>query len=121
MPRIESDFLELLVACAEKRLDKTDLKISKKTCSTVILASKGYPGDYTKGKSIEIQSKLKNAIVFHAGTKLENQQELTNGGRVLAVSAIGLNMKDALKKSYQMVDNIHFEGKQFRRDIGFDL
>jgi phosphoribosylamine---glycine ligase len=121
MPRIESDFLELLIACAEKRLDKAEIKIKKETCSTVVLASKGYPGDYEKGKNIEIGNQIEHAIVFHAGTKLLGNKPVTNGGRVLAVSGLGSTMTNALIKSYEMADKINFDGKQFRRDIGLDL
>jgi len=121
MPRIESDFLELLIACTGKNLDKIEIKIIKDTCTTVVLASKGYPGDYEKGKPIEIMDTIENAIVFHAGTKAGNNQVLTNGGRVLAISGTGSNIKNALSKSYQMIEKINFEGKQFRKDIGFDL
>jgi phosphoribosylamine--glycine ligase len=121
LPRIESDFLDLLTACAQKKLDKTELSVNPKFCSTVVLYSKGYPGLYEKGKPIEIGNNIENTMVFHAGTKNIDNEIVTNGGRVLAVSAIADTMKDALLKSYLMIENIHFEGKTYRKDIGFDF
>lgn len=121
LPRIESDFLDLLTACAQKKLDKTELTVNPMFCSTVVLSSKGYPGSYEKGKIIGIGKNIENTLVFHAGTKSMGNDIVTNGGRVLAVSALGDTMKDALQKSYLMIENINFEGKTFRKDIGFDF
>jgi phosphoribosylamine---glycine ligase len=121
MPRIESDLIELFAACSEKTLNKAEIKINSNKCATVILASKGYPGDYEKGKKITIPSPIKDVIVFHSGTKVSDNYPITNGGRVLAISASGVTIKDALRKSYEMIDLVDFDGKTFRRDIGFDL
>jgi phosphoribosylamine---glycine ligase len=121
MPRIQNDLLELLIACAKKELKHNDMNIKPVTCSTVILASKGYPGEYEKGCPIKIDGLVSDALVFHAGTKATGNQTITNGGRVFAVSATGHNMQTALEKSYQMIEKIHFEGKTYRKDIGFDL
>jgi phosphoribosylamine--glycine ligase len=121
IPRIESDFLELLVACSEKKLDKAQIEIKSDVCSTVVLTSKGYPGDYEKGKIIEIGSTISETIVFHAGSKISNNKPITNGGRVLAISGLGNSLQNALSKSYEMVEKVNFEGKQFRKDIGLDL
>jgi phosphoribosylamine--glycine ligase len=85
------------------------------------LVSEGYPGSYEKGKEISIGEIDRDVVVFHAGTKPENNKVLTNGGRVLAVTAYGEDMKDALQKSYKMIEKINFEGKNYRTDIGFDL
>ncbi|KKP88099.1 MAG: Phosphoribosylamine-glycine ligase [Candidatus Nomurabacteria bacterium GW2011_GWA2_35_80] len=86
-----------------------------------MLASSGYPGVYEKGKiigGIKEAELEKNIVVFHAGTKIENSNLVTNGGRVLAVSAIGTNLKEALVIAYEAISKISFEGMQYRRDIG---
>jgi len=86
-----------------------------------MLVSGGYPGDYEKGKEITGTENVESSVVFHAGTKFENNKVLTDGGRVIAVSSYGKNMNDALALSYQNAQKINFEGKYFRKDIGFDL
>lgn len=121
IPRVKSDLVEVLEAMAEKELGKADLVLDERTATTVVLVSKGYPGDYEKGKEIKVGEVLDDVIVFHAGSKLEDGVVKTNGGRVLAVTAYGSSMDEALKKSYKMIENIDFEGKTFRTDIGFDL
>jgi phosphoribosylamine--glycine ligase len=121
MPRIKSDLLELLIAAAENNLSDRTVEIDKRTVSTVMLVSEGYPGNYEKGKEITGIKESEDALVFHAGTKIANNKILTNGGRVIALSAYGTNMKDALAKSYIKAQEIQFEGKNYRKDIGFDL
>lgn len=121
IPRVKSDLVEVLEAMAEKELGKADLVLDERTATTVVLVSKGYPGDYEKGKEIKVGEVIDDVIVFHAGSKLEDGVVKTNGGRVLAVTAYGSSMDEALKKSYKMIENIDFEGKTFRTDIGFDL
>jgi phosphoribosylamine--glycine ligase len=121
IPRIENDLIDLLLACSEQKLHETKLKIASNACATVVLTSKGYPGEYEKGKKIEIASSPKDVLVFHSGTKNVENTNITNGGRVLAISSYGKTIKDALKKSYAMIEQINFEGKTFRRDIGFDF
>lgn len=121
IPRVKSDLVEVLEAMAEKELGKADLVLDERTATTVVLVSKGYPGDYEKGKEIKVGEVIDDVIVFHAGSKLEDGVVKTNGGRVLAVTAYGNSMDEALKKSYKMIENIDFEGKTFRTDIGFDL
>ena len=121
MPRIKSDFLDLLIAAADNKLSEKTIEIDNRTVTTVMLVSAGYPGAYEKGKKITDLSEYKDTLIFHAGTKAENNKVYTNGGRVIAVSAYGNNIQDALKKSYKAAKNIHFEGKNFRSDIGFDL
>jgi phosphoribosylamine--glycine ligase len=86
-----------------------------------MLVSGGYPGKYEKEKVISGLENLEESIPFHAGTKLSGKQILSNGGRVIALSSFGLNMKDALKKSYNSAEKVNFEGKNYRKDIGFDL
>lgn len=121
LPRIDSDFLELLVACSEKKLDTLEIKIKPQTCATVVLASKGYPEAYEKGKKITIGDQIPEVFIFHSATKFVDNQPTTNGGRVMAISAFGNTKTDALKKSYEMINQIKFEGMFYRNDIGFDL
>jgi phosphoribosylamine--glycine ligase len=121
LPRIKTDFVEILKATAERRLTDLQVAFDDSTVTTVMLVSGGYPGAYEKGKEITGLDKVTGSVVFHAGTKEADGKVLTNGGRVLAVSSFGKDMKEALQQSYENADNIHFEGKYFRRDIGFDL
>ena len=121
IPRIKSDLLDLLIAAGEQNLDKKDIKFEKETVATVMLVSGGYPEKYDKGKEISGLDKVNNSIIFHAGTKAENGKVLTNGGRVIAVSSKGKNMNEALTLSYKNAKLIDFDGKYYRKDIGFDL
>ena len=122
MPRLKNDFLELLVAAANGTLNTKTCEIIEEHCSTVMLVSKGYPEDYEKGKGMTGFENCHNALLFHAGTTINNNNEIvSNGGRVLAVSATGTNLKAALKTSYENVAQIHFEGKTFRKDIGWEF
>ncbi len=121
MPRIKSDLLKLLVATAENKLSGKSIEIDERTVSTVMLVSQGYPGAYEKEKEINGISESTDVLIFHAGTKIVNNKILTNGGRVIAVSAYGNNIKDALNKSYEKAEEIQFQGKNYRKDIGFDL
>ncbi len=121
LPRIKSDLLHLFEGIATDTLSECDLEIDERSASTVILASGGYPEAYEKGKAIQFGD-LSETQVFHAGTRLsKNGGVLTNGGRVLAVSATGTDVSDALKKSYKAAANIQFEGVYYRKDIGRDL
>jgi len=121
MPRIETDLLQSLVACAKGELAKSEVKLSQEAATTVMLVSGGYPEAYEKGKEIKGIEEIGDCILFHAGTKKEGDKLLTNGGRVIAITATGSNFKDALAKSYRNADRILFEGKYYRKDIGFDL
>jgi len=121
MPRIKTDLLDLLIAASENKLSEKTIELDKRTVTTVMLVSEGYPGKYEKGKEITGLNKTENTIIFHAGTKIEGNKILTNGGRVIAVSAYGQNMKEALSVSYKKAEEIKFAGKNFRKDIGFDL
>ena len=121
LPRIKGDFLDLLIAAADQKLDDFKIEIDPKCAATVVMASKGYPGKYEKGKKIWGLATSPKSKVFHAGTIIDEEYVLTNGGRVLAVTGMGTNMKEALTNAYTGVEEISWEGVQFRKDIGKDL
>ncbi|MFC6103800.1 phosphoribosylamine--glycine ligase [Olivibacter domesticus] len=121
LPRIESDFVDLLLGVAQENLSEKSFEISAKTAATVMIVSGGYPGKYENGKAISGLENVKESIIFHAGTTLVNDEVRTAGGRVLAVTALKDNLLDALQQATADAGRIFFEGKEFRRDIGFDL
>ena len=121
IPRLKSDLVALFKAVADQTLDKIELEIDERSAATIMVVSGGYPEDYEKGKVISGISTVSDSIVFHAGTKSENHQVLSNGGRVLAVTSYGNDFQEAIKKSYQNIDKLHFDKMYFRKDIGFDL
>lgn len=122
LPRIKSDFLELLEMTARKKIKDYVLEIDPATAVTVIMASEGYPGSYEKGKIITGLHTVNNAMVFHAGTKLnENNEIITSGGRVVAVTGIGESLKEARQEAYNEVNKINWDGAVYRIDIGQDL
>lgn len=121
MPRLKTDILTLFEEMAHGQLEKAAFELDDRFCTTVMLVSQGYPGSYEKGKVISGLDSVGGSIVFHAGTRMEGDQVLTSGGRVMAVSSFGKTMKEALALSYQNVGKIHFDGMNFRKDIGFDL
>jgi len=121
LPRIKTDFVELLKATADGRLSEMEIELDERTVSTVMLVSGGYPGSYKKGKEISGLDQVEGSVVFHAGTKLDGEKVLTSGGRVIALSSYGASMKEALEASYKNAEKIQFEGKYYRSDIGFDL
>ena len=119
--RLDSDLLEALEACVEGRLSETELRWKPGASACVVAASGGYPGSYTNGYRIaglEEAAKTPGVLVFHAGTALVDGEILTNGGRVLAVTATADSLEEALKRAYDGIAKIHFEGMYFRRDIG---
>jgi len=121
MPRIQSDFLEILLLAGKNRLHEATLRLDPRTAATVMLVSEGYPGAYEKGKTISGADRESNSILFHAGTSRKEEKLLTNGGRVLAVSSYGNTMQEALALSYRSIENLSFDGMNYRKDIGFDL
>lgn len=121
LPRLEGDLLDLLLGAAEGNLSDRSFGVSEQTAATVVLVSGGYPGDYETGKAIANIESVKESFVFHAGTRVENGEVVTAGGRVLAVTALKPTLFDALQQSTADAGRIYYEGKYFRRDIGFDL
>ena len=122
LPRIKSDFLEMMISTANQSLDLIKLEVDTNSAATVVMVSGGYPEDYEKGKEIVgIPKETKETIVFQAGTKMLKGKTVTNGGRVLSVTSIAENFKEALKKSYSKIGGISYEKKYFRKDLGFDL
>jgi len=123
LPRLKSDLLEVMLAASEQKLSRVrTLEWDERACVCVVCASGGYPGEYEKGKEIsglDEAAKIKEVVVFHAGTKKQDNKILTNGGRVLGVTGLGNSIKEAIDKTYQAVDKIHFEGMHYRRDIGY--
>ena len=121
VPRLKSDLVELFLAVANEKLDEFNLEVDERSATTVMIVSGGYPEDFEKGKVITGLEKVTDSIVFHAGTKLDNGNVVSNGGRVMAITSYGDNFQEALNKSYKNVDQIHFDKMNFRKDIGFDL
>lgn len=121
MSRIDSDFVDLLVACAKKELKGKKLSISKNYALTIVMASGGYPGEFQKGFSISGLNEQHAANVFHAGTKLKENSIVNDGGRVLGITATGSTLAEAREKAYESALNIGWEGVTFRNDIGQDL
>jgi phosphoribosylamine--glycine ligase len=122
LPLFKGDLVEALLACTEERLDQISVEPVDKSAVCVVLTAGGYPGDYEKGKVITGLDQFGNSeeiIVFHAGTKLVSGQVVTNGGRVLGVTAIGDTLQAAAEQCYQAVEKINFQGMHFRRDIGY--
>ncbi|KVV13456.1 phosphoribosylamine--glycine ligase [Flavobacterium sp. TAB 87] len=121
IPRLKTDLVALFQAVAKQELDTIDLEIDPRSATTIMVVSGGYPEEYEKGKEISGIEKITDSIVFHAGTSLESGKVVTNGGRVLAITSYGEDFKEAIKKSYQNIDKLHFDQMYFRRDIGNDL
>ncbi len=122
MTRIEGDFADLLDACADGRLNEVHYAKSDKTAVTVMLVSGGYPEAYQKGMKMSGLNNLNDVVAFHAGTSLDAGNEVvTSGGRVIAVTAQGNTIEEARTKAYREAEKIHFEGVNYRHDIGLDL
>ncbi|MEA1786440.1 phosphoribosylamine--glycine ligase [Arenibacter sp. GZD96] len=121
VPRIKNDLLELFQAMAKQTLDTIHLEIDERSATTVMAVSGGYPEAYEKGKEITGFENSTDALVFHAGTQMRNGKIVTDGGRVLAVTAFGNDYNMALQKAYKNIGKLHFEGMYYRTDLGFDL
>ena len=121
IPRIKNDAVDLFYAAASGNLDSRSIESDNRAAATVVLASGGYPLSYEKGKPISLVETTDDQIIFHAGTKRENRNILTSGGRVLTLTSFGKNLEEALKKSYQLAELDDFLKKYYRKDIGFDV
>ncbi|MEJ6980832.1 phosphoribosylamine--glycine ligase [Pedobacter sp. P351] len=121
LPRIESDFLDLLLGVANENLAEKELIISPKTAATVMLVASGYPGEYMKGKVISGLDNIRESHVFHAGTTLDDSLIRTSGGRVLAITSLQDTMFDAVQQAVADAGRVYYDGRYFRTDIGFDL
>jgi len=121
LPRIQNDLLPILKACSRQKLHEKNLDFDSKTATTVVLVSKGYPEEYEKGKKIIGLEEVKGAHIFHAGTRQENEDTLTHGGRVLALTGMGENIQNALDICYADALKVCWDGLYYRKDIGQDL
>ena len=121
LPRLKTDLVDVFEAMANQTLSKINIEIDERAVTTVMLVSGGYPEAYEKGKEISGIEKITESIVFHAGAKTQNGKIVTSGGRVMAISSYGKTYNEAIKKSYQSIENLHFDKMYYRKDIGFDL
>jgi len=121
LPRIKTDLVNLLQKVGQQKLATINLELDDRAATTVMCVSGGYPEAYEKGKEIIGLDTIEDAIVFHAGTKEENGKIVTSGGRVIAVTSFGKDYQEALRKSYQNVEKLHFDKMYYRKDIGKDL
>ena len=121
MPRIKSDFVELLAACGKGELSGKSLEVHDDFAVTVALVSGGYPGEYETGKVISGLDRQADSIVFHAGTMKHQDDVVTHGGRVLAISGKGNSLEQARARAYKTASGIDWEGLYYRKDIGQDL
>jgi phosphoribosylamine--glycine ligase len=121
VPRLKTDIVPVMQACVHGTLDEVELEWSDGPAVCVVMASGGYPVEYEKGKVIrglEVAGAMEDVMVFHAGTARKEDDIVTNGGRVLGVTALGTDIQDAIKRSYQAVGEISFEKAYYRKDIG---
>lgn len=121
MPRIKSDFLAHLLACSNGTLSNEKIEFEEDFATTVMLVAGGYPESYEKGMKMTGFENVSESVLFHAGTKQSNNDILTNGGRVIAITSFGKTKEDSLSKSFTNAEKISFSGKYYRNDIGFDL
>ena len=120
LPRLKSDLVPLIEAAIDGRLDQVEAEWDRGTALGVVIAAAGYPNEPRKGDAItQLPDEEEDCITFHAGTALEDDQLITSGGRVLCVTALGETVRAARKRAYDAVDEVAFEGMQFRRDIGY--
>ncbi|MCP4053987.1 MAG: phosphoribosylamine--glycine ligase [Mesoflavibacter sp.] len=122
LPRLKNDFVVLMDAIANQTLDKVTLEVDQRAATTIMLVSGGYPEAYEKGKEIFGVEKPMDSILFHAGAQEKDGKIVTSGGRVMAVTSYGETYQEAIKKSYQTIENnLEFDKMYYRKDIGFDL
>jgi len=121
IPRIENDLVELFQKMSEGKLNEVSLRQSERACGAVMMVSEGYPGEYPKGRIITGLKNITGSMLFHAGTNVKEGNVVTNGGRVLAVTSYGKDIKDALTKSYRNAALINYDGSYYRHDIGWEF
>lgn len=121
IPRIKSDIIDLFEGVANGNLNTKQFEVDERFATTVMLVAGGYPGDYEKGKVIDGLDKVEGSLVFHAGTKQQGSKVVTNGGRVMALTSFGTTMNEALQKSFGNAEQIKYDEKYYRKDIGSDL
>jgi len=121
LPRLKNDLVEVFQAVANQTLDTIDIEIDERAATTVMLVSGGYPEAYEKGKEIFGIENVEDSIVFHAGAQIKDNKIVTSGGRVMAITSYGKTYQEAIKKSYQNIEKLHFDKMNYRKDIGFDL
>lgn len=121
LPRLKTDLVEIFKAISEERLNEINLEIDERAATTVMLVSGGYPEAYEKGKEITGLQNVTDSLVFHAGATIKNEKVITSGGRVMAITSYGNTYEEAIKKSYQNINELHFDKMYYRKDIGFDL
>ena len=121
LPRLKTDLVSIFKAMGNGSLSEINLEIDKRAATTIMLVSGGYPESYEKGKEIKGIETIENSIAFHAGAQIKDDKIITSGGRVMAITSFGESYKEAIKKSYQSIENLHFDKMYYRKDIGFDL
>jgi phosphoribosylamine--glycine ligase len=121
LPRIESDFMSLMISTAKGELEEAELTINKQHAVATVIVAGGYPGDYKKGDVIVGYDSVTEANIFHAGTKLEGTLVMTNGGRVMVLTGMSNTLERAIQKSQKAAHDVLFDGKYYRKDIGLDV
>ncbi len=121
LPRLKTDLVEIFQAMANQTLSEVDIEIDERAATTIMLVSGGYPEAYEKGKEITGIENITESLAFHAGAKFQDGKVVTSGGRVMAITSYGNTYQEAIKKSYQSIENLHFDKMNYRKDIGFDL
>ncbi|PNQ75441.1 phosphoribosylamine--glycine ligase [Hanstruepera neustonica] len=122
LPRLKNDLVEIFNAISNQTLHEIDIEIDERAATTIMMVSGGYPEAYEKGKEITGLDQVQDSIVFHAGATLSDDNKIvTSGGRVMAITSYGKTYQEAIKKSYQNIEKLHFDKMYYRKDIGFDL
>ncbi|OED40892.1 phosphoribosylamine--glycine ligase [Flavobacteriaceae bacterium (ex Bugula neritina AB1)] len=121
LPRVKTDLVSLFKHVADETLGTASIEIDPRSATTVMAVSGGYPEAYEKGKEIRGIDQISDSLVFHAGTKIDDNKVVTNGGRVIAITSFNDDFRKALATSYENMEKLHFDNMYFRKDLGFDL